>query len=117
MIKSYSGSLRDVLVIEHLTQTITDRWGVVYQIHSPSICLGQPCAFHNPKKHHMWEWPWMLNGHQNYMMFRLCSHNQLHPDPDSVDFFVREMGYCDVVHSCCEEMCCHITQNKYNLWV
>lgn len=59
----------------------------------------------------MREWPLVWAGGEVKMMYRLCPHEAIHPDPDSWDFrwmmsLVGRMGIAPDWHPCCDERCC-----------
>jgi hypothetical protein len=67
----------------------------VNHYHSPLVCAGQRCIFHNPTEHKMRNWPMNLRTDEWAfpLIERICEHGVGHPDPDSVDYMDRQFGY------------------------
>lgn len=71
-------------------------------VHDPADCWGQRCAIHRTTDHHMKDWPQHF-GQVSKIMYRICEHDVLHPDPDdwSVHQGTRSAAHdCD---GCCQE--------------
>lgn len=51
---------------------------VIYNVHDPVRCAGQPCPVHSLTDHHMRAFPQRWAG----VMLRECPHGSVHPDPD-----------------------------------
>lgn len=84
--------------------------GTVLRSHGPEICIGPHCAIHNPSDHPLNAAPlsWLV---ELRMMFRVCSHGSMHPDPDSLTFnqvlaMAGHAPFYDGWHPCCLEHCC-----------
>ncbi len=85
--------------------------GTTLTTHGPARCLGPHCCIHNPSDHPLKDAPLQWMGGKLNMMFRVCEHEHLHPDPDSLDFhtalaLARMGGYYDGWHPCCDHHCC-----------
>ena len=80
----------------------TDPEGQRWWVHEKDKCDGERCIFHNPTEHGMREWPIILR--ETGLIERRCEHGVGHPDPDSVDFFLRTVGEGWDVHGC--DGCC-----------
>lgn len=65
---------------------ISMRGNLLLKTHAETVCQGQTCCIHNPSDHHMsgWDQQW---DPQAEVMYRICEHESLHPDPD--DIYVR----------------------------
>lgn len=92
--------------------------GRTIRTHGPSRCLGPEgndkgpyCCIHNPSDHPLNTAPlsWMQ---EMNMMFRVCKHGSIHPDPDALLFhqmlaFVGRAVPYDGYHPCCPTLCCY----------
>lgn len=87
-------------------------------VHAASQCAGENCITHNPSEHHMLDWDLGVEVDSLGVairdnrfggvpiILRVCPHELLHPDPDSLAYFVRQgllesgehLGDCD---GCC----------------
>lgn len=77
------------------------RGNLLLRTHTENRCQGQVCCVHNPTDHHMVSWEQEWSPRQE-MMYRICDHEMIHPDPD--DLQVRNlMGM--VSHPC--DGCCN----------
>lgn len=74
---------------------------IIYRVHDPAKCAGQPCTIHNRSDHSMRAFPQHWREDRG-IMERTCPHGIGHPDPDSP--WVR--GSAEWVHGCCAERCC-----------
>lgn len=96
--------------------TLFNSAGSKYIVHGPKSCRGQRCAIHHPTQHRMIHWAWIMGQsdgtHRGVMIYRICQHQKLHPDPDALDFVMQgepipRMGFM-VAHyldmNCCG--CC-----------
>lgn len=83
-------------------------------VHSDNACAGEACVIHNPTDHFMSTWPatWGDWG-GSPVLYRECSHGELHPDPDQLAFFDKVAPYL-ARHACCAENCCNMDEGKYN---
>lgn len=54
--------------------------------HTPEVCAGHNCPYHNPSDHRMVDWPknFRYDRFSYGLVERLCPHGIGHPDPDSV---------------------------------
>ncbi len=85
--------------------------GRTMQTHGPDVCFGPYCCIHNPSDHPLNTAPltWLA---EMALMFRVCKHGAVHPDPDALRFHMlmaligRAVPY-DGYHPCCDEHCCH----------
>lgn len=92
------------------TDVIVLHDGRTMKVHGPNRCLGPHCCIHNPSEHPLKNAPlvWVDSVGQ---MFRVCLHDHLHPDPDSMEFH-RAMAYAGLAdfydgwHPCCPARCC-----------
>lgn len=69
-------------------------------------CLEHSCVIHNPSDHHMRGWSLRITS-PGGLMQRVCTHGAYHPDPDSLDYFVRNKLFDQVAegfHTC--DGCC-----------
>lgn len=75
----------------------------VRNTHREEACKGEPCVLHNPSDHHMRDFPLIFR--QDSTLFeRQCAHGIGHPDPDSLEFFVRNNMDYMAIHGC--DGCC-----------
>ena len=89
-------------------------------VHAVENCLGSHCPFHNPSDHHMNRWPigigtviWTsgiglsMTMHFDAMSFRMCPHERIHPDPDSLDWLLRRGAPMSRIseHAPCDGCC------------
>jgi hypothetical protein len=85
--------------------------------HLKKTCKGQFCPFHNPSNHKMRDWPMNLrtDAWAFPLIERICPHGVGHPDPDSVAFLDKKMGFTDKdygygIHGC--DGCCFEEKNE-----
>lgn len=78
--------------------------GAFLRTHAYDACEGEFCVVHNPSAHHMREWPLNWRGDKGQQMERICSHGVGHPDPDDLDFHIRNGRDYMGVHGC--DGCC-----------
>lgn len=72
---------------------------VLYQVHAPEACYSERCVIHSMSDHPLRTYEQVWAGGR---MWRRCSHDELHPDPD-------EFGLGTAItltHGCCPEACC-----------
>jgi hypothetical protein len=87
--------------------------GLLMKTHGPAQCGNyeggeqQRCVLHNPTEHPMLAWPVSFRPDKLGLIERTCEHGWGHPDPDSLDYYVR--AGCDYVgvHAC--DGCCQPT--------
>lgn len=84
--------------------------GTTMQTHGPARCFGDHCCIHKPSEHPLNTAPLAWNDDLK-MMFRVCSHGEIHPDPDAMEFHLTMMlvglrSFYDGWHPCCESLCC-----------
>jgi len=84
---------------------ITLHDGMVLQTHGPRRCAGFHCCIHNPSDHPLRNAPMVWLGQLNLMM-RICKHEELHPDPDSMNVVAARLLNFEGWHPCCEGNCC-----------
>lgn len=60
--------------------------------HGRNSCQGRPCCIHDPSDHHMRTWPMIFDPKKLYLANRVCEHGDVHPDPDSADYFLHAPG-------------------------
>jgi hypothetical protein len=84
--------------------------GTTLQTHGPARCLGPHCCIHNPSDHPLKDAPlqWVADMR---MMFRVCRHDSIHPDPDALEFrhtmtLLGRASWYDGWHPCCDDGCC-----------
>lgn len=53
----------------------------IMHVHSRDSCRGYWCCIHYPSPHHMRILPQVWDGSM-MVMYRLCEHGHMHPDPD-----------------------------------
>lgn len=75
--------------------------------HPKTLCRREkrPCVIHAPSDHRMRDWPAWLRS--DAMVERECAHGVYHPDPDSLDYFIRKnsnKGVNQGLHRC--DGCC-----------
>jgi hypothetical protein len=87
-----------------MKQTWTDDFGQTITAHDPLLCAGQWCVLHNPSDHGMRGWPTYFRGDKSFLVERNCTHGVGHPDPDSLDYFIRSGATWMGVHGC--DGCC-----------
>lgn len=92
---------RDVLVLHD---------GTTMQTHGPARCFGEHCCIHKPSDHPLKSAPLTWNPDMK-IMFRVCEHDQIHPDPDAMDFHLAMAlaglrVFYDGWHPCCDAICC-----------
>lgn len=81
--------------------------GQIMFYHKPELCEGQFCPMHNPSEHHMRTW--LMHGRSDLklpIIDRICPHNALHPDPDSLAWALRHDPEFEWYHGACDG-CCH----------
>lgn len=74
--------------------------------HWPDKCQGSYCTVHNPSPHSMVEWQLHWRGDRYPPIYeRICpEHGVGHPDPDCIQYLIRELGqagYTASIHGCC----------------
>lgn len=87
--------------------------GTTMQTHGPARCLGPNCCIHNPSEHPLRTAPlaWVP---EMKMMFRVCEHDSMHPDPDALAFNTQmalmglRANFYDGWHPCCTQTCCQV---------
>lgn len=84
--------------------------GRTMSTHGRAKCLGPNCCIHSPSDHPLKDAPLSWLG-EIAMMFRVCPHGNVHPDPDSLRFhqLMALMGRVvpyDGYHPCCAGLCC-----------
>ena len=59
----------------------------VLQVHGDDKCSNQdrPCCIHRPSDHPLRNSPMVWDG-LKYVMYRKCSHDIFHPDPDHLSY-------------------------------
>lgn len=80
--------------------------GQVMRYHPAEQCRDFPCPMHSPSEHHMREWP--MHGRSDLrlpLIERLCPHNALHPDPDSLAWALRMDPEFEWYHGACDGCC------------
>lgn len=77
---------------------------VIVNVHSSDRCRDEVCCIHNPSSHGMRHLPqhWDDAGR---IMWRECSHEIFHPDPDDRNHYELLVHECD-----CE--CCLMTPER-----
>jgi hypothetical protein len=91
--------------VPDLDMAMTATGQVVYY-HKPELCEGQFCPMHNPSEHHMREWPMHARGDLVLPMIdRVCPHDALHPDPDSLAWALRQKADFKWYHGACDGCC------------
>lgn len=85
-----------------------DNGEVLYNVHNPNDCAGRPCAIHNPSNHPLKH---SQRTFHDGVIFRVCSHNVEHPDPDSIAWLTLASDDLTVPaiasqHICCIARCC-----------
>jgi hypothetical protein len=85
--------------------------GTWMRTHGISVCFGKNCCIHNPSNHPLKDAPlyWLRD---LGLMFRMCEHDSIHPDPDALDFhqmlaFIGRADFYDGYHPCCDSHCCN----------
>jgi hypothetical protein len=85
--------------------------GKILTTHGPANCMGEHCCIHAPSQHALDKAPlhWIQ---EMKMMFRVCAHSALHPDPDALEFHMLmsmagRAPYYDGWHECCPTQCCN----------
>lgn len=88
--------------LEHTSISIT--------FHEEGECAGNVCVVHHKTDHHMRGYRQFYNLRQG-IMYRVCSHDVRHPDPDDTKFI---SGEYDGKHDC--DACCirFATESEYN---
>lgn len=76
---------------------------VMVNVHDAARCAGEFCVMHNPSDHHMRDWPTNWRGDRG-LVERLCPHGIGHPDPDDLEFHLRNGREWQGVHGC--DGCC-----------
>lgn len=79
--------------------------GHLFKVHLAQKCEGESCWVHNPSGHHMASWPIQWNASLR-TVFRICTHDVEHPDPDDVDYY-GGLGVDTTEHDC--DGCCSTT--------
>lgn len=88
---------KDVIVLQS---------GVTLETHGTAFCAGENCVIHNPSNHPLrdaelvWKPP---------LMARVCVHNVLHPDPDSLAYvesrYAGRTGHTSLGQHTCDGCC------------
>lgn len=90
--------------------------GTLLVTHPAGRCLFHHCVIHNPSPHSLRAAPLVWDDALR-LMFRMCDHGSVHPDPDSLGFKnfaalakrgggAPHMLAYDGWHPCCEGRCC-----------
>lgn len=84
--------------------------GTKIRTHNADECVGYWCCIHNPSPHHMrsWEQQW---DEYDLMMYRICEHGMMHPDPDDPFEFNAARKHKDACDGCCDPRN-HVTRRK-----
>jgi hypothetical protein len=93
--------------------------GLMLRTHAAGSCLvADGCPIHAPSDHALRNAP-MKWAPSMRMLFRRCTHGELHPDPDSLGFentiaLVKTLGGTPTLgydgwHPCCVDKCCGLT--------
>ncbi|WP_162891351.1 hypothetical protein [Aeromicrobium sp. A1-2] len=80
--------------------------GVLHSVHPESACSGRHCWVHRPSQHPLAHAPVYWDSDSG-RAFRVCDHDQLHPDPDDAHYRIRALGDWPVAafrHEC--DGCC-----------
>lgn len=84
--------------------------GTLLSTHGPDACRSEACCIHSPSDHPLRSAPlrWMP---KLYLMVRMCEHEVIHPDPDSMEYrtllvLAGRLPFYDGWHPCCEQRCC-----------
>lgn len=62
--------------------------GTLLQTHHPSRCVGHFCSIHNTSDHPLRDAPQLWDPRFK-SIYRMCTHGNVHPDPDDFAFKVR----------------------------
>ena len=74
--------------------------------HRPTACADHYCAIHNRASIHRLSMEPLVWNQQYGCLERMCSHGQLHPDKDNLDYFNTIGGFPydhDSCDGCCKE--------------
>jgi hypothetical protein len=85
--------------------------GRLMSTHGPEVCFGPHCCIHKPSDHPLRNAPLTWVGDLK-MMFRVCEHKSIHPDPDALEYhqvaaLIGRVPPYDGYHPCCEHHCCN----------
>lgn len=74
--------------------------GIKIKTHAKEKCIGYWCCIHNQSPHHMrsWEQHW---DEYDLVMYRICEHEIMHPDPDDPSEFRVSKTHKDGCDGCC----------------
>jgi hypothetical protein len=95
--------------------------GLLVRTHGSAFCEGDPsCCIHNPSDHPLRFAPlrWVQFQPDEGLMFRVCRHDTIHPDPDAllysnIAYLLGGRGTAyDGWHPCCVERCCTLTAQQ-----
>lgn len=84
-----------------------ERRTLLVNVHTIDQCSPAHCCIHNPSQHHMKTWAPSWDDSYG-IMWRRCPHDNLHPDPDDLNFWrtrapksarIRFSHFCD---GCCQ---------------
>lgn len=79
---------------------------VLTNIHSPSLCAGQPCVVHNPAVPPSEDVS--LHWREDRGIFeRICKHGVGHPAVEQLHYWRKNNMQWMSVHGCCSEGCCY----------
>lgn len=75
--------------------------GTKLRTHNINECSGYWCCIHNPSPHHMrgWDQHW---DEYDLMMYRICEHGMMHPDPDDPYEFNAAHKHRPACDGCCD---------------
>lgn len=84
--------------------------GTKIRTHAYNECVGYWCCIHNPSPHHMrkWEQYW---DELDAIMYRICVHGMLHPDPDDPHEFRASKKHREGCDGCCNSRD-HVSRRK-----
>lgn len=98
--------------------------GKILRTHPASSCLMDECVIHNPSDHPLRVAPMIWSAHMR-LVFRRCTHDVLHPDPDSLAFahtvaLINTLAgepalRYDGWHPCCDARCCGLGEAPVDL--
>jgi hypothetical protein len=87
--------------------SMTETGQIIYY-HPAEDCEDKgPCPMHSPSDHHMKTWP--MHGNMSLklpLIERICPHNAMHPDPDSLAWCLKVDPKFNCYHGACDG-CCH----------
>ena len=77
----------------------------ILRTHSPDKCIGDhPCAIHNNASLHPLAWSPLIWDEDLKTLFRVCDHDELHPDYDSASWEESQGQWHKNLHTC--DGCC-----------